>query len=528
VTRGGALAAPLLASLLALATRAGAQEAPLLDQWLETYQASRKVSWEHLVVRPTPGAAGYTLRREVWIPTAEGRVHVEEIAEVDSSCLLRGLERVERWPDGGEVRQRIAATAEGVEAALEPRGESPQRLKAPGPLLAWRLLGLQHSQAPLRAGERHAYLRELPGPVARPARVKLTPEPSGGLRLEAAPLRIHFDGQGRIKRIDHLEQIATVSLASTQADAEDPTHSRATPRGLGPRGELPFPLHGFTLHPPGPDWLLTRRALADGLSLGLAHPSGTRIRIMHVPQLTPGRDRPTCERLAAELVASPPAPRLALSDPRLATHGTGLAIVFRWREGGRALPPSEGEAMLLRGREGGLLVLGSAPAGAEPPQRALGAIRVLPTPLETITLTQLGLRFAIPRRWEELEPGDYASPDRLARFTVERVEIPILTKPSAYQRQLLGNLSRLVADARTDDRPGELAGRPCRRVTIRGSVRGQEGGPSARIQCAIFVEEQVLTAVTAVAIGSGRASAELDDVWASVQWRLEGERRSGR
>ena len=121
---------------------------------------------------------------------------------------------------------------------------------------------------------------------------------------------------------------------------------------------------------------------------------------------------------------------------------------------------------------------------------------------------------------DELEPGDYVSPDRLARFTVERVEVPILTKPSAYQRQLLGNLTRLVADAHTDDRRGELAGRPGRLVTIRGIVRGQSPTPlPARIHCAIFVDEQVLTAVTAVAIGTGRAGVELDDTWASAQWR---------
>jgi len=522
VRQGGATVAPLVV-VLALVSQARSQEPPLLDQWLETYQASRKVGWEHLVVEQTTDPPGYRIERQVWTPLGEDLLQVSEVAHVDSSGTLSSLSRHERWPDDRHTRYQLTQRGRHVLATRTPNRGPERSVQAPGPLLAWRLLGLRHARGESVTGERHAYLLELPGAVSRPELTRVTIAPDRvGLRLEVSPLRAHFDTQGRLTRIDHLERIATISLSCTQAEAEDASRSRPVPQGLGSEGQLPFPLHGFELRPPNREWLLTRHALGRGLSLGLEHPSGTRIRILHVPEFTPTRDRPTCERLAARLVASPPDPRLELTDPRLATHGDNLALVFGWRERGRALPAREGEAMLLPGREGGLLVLASAPEGAADPNLALRAIRLLPTRRETITLTELGLRFAIPARWEELEPGDYTSPDRLARFTVERVEISILTKPSAYQRQLLGNLARLVADAVTDDRLGELAGRPGRLVTIRGAVRGQEQGPPARIHCAIFVEGQVLIAVTAVAIGSGRSGAELDDVWASTQWRVGG------
>lgn len=176
--------------------------------------------------------------------------------------------------------------------------------------------------------------------------------------------------------------------------------------------------------------------------------------------------------------------------------------------------------MLLRSSRGGLLVLATAPAGGASPHAGLAAIQLLaPDPAERITLAEQGLDFEIPARWTELEPADYAAPDRLARFTVEREELKLTTRPSAYQRVLLETLSRLVANAQVDDRLGEVAGREARLVTIRGTVRGSDSGPPARIECALFTQGRVQLALTAVAIGTGLSNAELDDVWGSVRWQ---------
>ena len=517
----GAPLAPLVCCLaLGLAPAQDEAQPPLLTQWFETYQAGRKVGWEHVQVAPDP-AGDLRVTRRAWTPLERGVLIEADVAHVDSRGHLTRWARSESGP-GPDVRWSLEPGPAGalrVERRLASSVDPPTTAEVPGPILDWRVLGLRWARGADVTGPRHAYLLEVPGLIARPLALTVSLR-DDGLRLEAPSLRVDYGPDGRVLRVDHREQIATLSLPCAEAEARDPDRARPPPRGLGADGQLPFPLHGLELRPPTPAWRLTRQAITGGLELGLAHPSGTRVRVIHLPDQAPPRDQATCLRIAAALVADPPRPRLVLSDPRLGTHGDGLAVVFRWRERRRTLPPPQGEAMLIAGREGGLLVLGTAPAGAAPPHAALAGIRPLPTRRETITLTQIGLRFAVPKRWDELEPGDYVSPDRLARFTVERVEVPILTKPSAYQRQLLGNLTRLVADAHTDDRRGELAGRPGRLVTIRGIVRGQSPTPlPARIHCAIFVDEQVLTAVTAVAIGTGRAGVELDDTWASAQWR---------